>query len=108
MRDYHEADWKTFRELREVALDRYCRDVLEDVQEVASERALTHHQRFLRVYDLLRDRDRALAHAFDDVRRSRIIEQLSAIQALGLLTEEEVNRFSREVREALQRVAAIG
>ena len=46
MRDYPEADWKTFRELREVALDRYCRDVLKEVQQIASDKALTHHERF--------------------------------------------------------------
>ena len=107
MGEYPETDWRTFRELREVALDRYCRNVLKDVQQLASESALTSHERFLRLCEVVRDRNRTLAHAFDDVRRSRMIQQLSAIQALGLLTPDEMGRFSHGVRETLERAVHI-
>jgi hypothetical protein len=32
LHDFPESDWKVFRELREVALDRFCRRVLEEIE----------------------------------------------------------------------------
>jgi hypothetical protein len=102
MNDRPESDWKLFRQLREVALERYCERLLEELRQTIADTSLTHHERYLRACRLLRERDRDLAHAFDDVRRSRMIQQLTAIQALGLLTPAELDRFSVEVRQAVQ------
>ena len=82
--------------------------MLKDVQQIASDSSLSHHERFLQVCDVIGDRNRTIADAFDDVRRSRMLQQLSAIQALGLLTQDELNRFSDVVRETLERVVHSG
>jgi hypothetical protein len=47
---------------------------------------------------LLQDRDEELAHAFNDPRRSRMIVQLAAIHAYGLLESEEFARFTAGTR----------
>lgn len=68
-----ESDWKVFRELRELALDRFCRRVLDEVEDIRTDASNTHHARYLRVYRLLQERDEALALAFNDPRRSQML-----------------------------------
>lgn len=79
--DVPESDWKVFRELRELALQRFCKRVLEELERLRMNASRSHHERYLDVFELLRDRDEELAHAFNDPRRSRMIVQLAGIHA---------------------------
>ena len=97
-----ESDWKTFRELREVALQRFCERVLGEVVPIAQDSSRTHHDRYLTVFRLLQRRDEQLAHAFNDPARSRMIVQLAALQMLGLLAPHELERFTRETRSMVE------
>jgi mRNA degradation ribonuclease J1/J2 len=101
-RDFKESDWKVLRQLRPIALDRFCRRVLDEIQRVIADTSRSSHERYLEVYDLTRRRDRELADAFNDMRRSRAFVRLLNIQFHQLLTEEELGRFSPEVRESLR------
>lgn len=100
-RDIRESDWKLFRELHPGALRRFCEDVLSEITRIASDTSKTPHERYLEVFQLVRERDRKLAAAFDDKRRSTALSQLALIRSYGLLTDEEVGRFSPEARDAI-------
>lgn len=52
------------------------------------------HERYLRLYDLIRTRDKELAAAFDDFRRSTAIMQLMLMRSHNLVTPDELARFS--------------
>ena len=62
----------------------------------------TAHERFLAALELFDKRRDELVGTFDDVRRSAARRQLAAMASLGLLTEDELARFSLEVREVLR------
>jgi hypothetical protein len=94
-----ESDWKLFRELRAVALDRFCHRTLVELGRLANDGTKSHHERYLMVFELLRRRDRELADVFDNPRRSTALLQLALIQSRALLSEEEFARFSAETRE---------
>ncbi len=96
-----ESDWKLFRQLREVALDRFCKRVLDELDPLRRDTTRSHHERFLDVFDFLLRRNKALARAFDDPRRSRMIDQLAAMHAEGLLEPDEVTRFTARTRQAI-------
>ncbi len=98
-----ESDWKIFRQLHQTALDRFCRRVLSEVAELSAAPGEKAHETYLRVFKLVKQRDKELAKAFDELSRSRAFLQLLIIRALGLVTEEELARFSSETREAMQR-----
>jgi hypothetical protein len=97
-----ESDWKLFRALHPVALERFCEQVLSEVGQLASEADKSAHERYLGVYQLLRRRDKELAQAFNDLRRSTALLQLAILRARGLVTDEEFARFSPETRAVLQ------
>lgn len=100
-RDFPEADWKLFRKLTEIALQRFCEAVLAEVQETTLDTAKSAHERYLALYRLIERRDRELGEAFNNPRRSTAMMQLAAIHSRGLLEPEEVSRFSASTRETL-------
>ncbi|MCI0703179.1 MAG: peptide ABC transporter substrate-binding protein [Planctomycetia bacterium] len=97
-----EADWKLFRQLRAVALERFCQRVLLEVGQLASGSGASSHERYLEVYRLIHERDEELASAFNDPRRSTARFQLARMRALGLLTDAEYSEFSAETRNAVE------
>ncbi len=98
--DLPEGDWKHLRQVHRVALDRYCARVLEESRAVIADEAGSAHERYLRLYRLLQERDRALAAAFDDMRRSRAIDRLAGMLALEVITDEELGGFTPPTRDS--------
>ena len=93
-----ESDWKIFSELRLLALHRFSRRVLDECQQICNRKALTAHERYGKLYGLLQRRDREMAWAFDDFRRSTASIQLGIIWRHDLLTDAEMSRFGPETR----------
>ncbi len=99
--DISERDWKVFRQIHPVARDRFCEHVLSEIGRASSASGQSAHQRYLKVFELLSDKDKQLAALFDNPRRSRAREQLSMIASAGLLTDEELSRFTEETRKSI-------
>ena len=100
-----ESDWKVFRKVREPALERYCERVLDELDRISSDVSRSHHERYLDVFQFLRDRDEMLARAFDAPSRSRMLQQLAAMHALGLLEADDLARFAPDVQERIVAMA---
>jgi hypothetical protein len=93
-----ETDWKIFRQLHEVWLDRYCSKVNDETKRLLSKPGLRPYDRYLELYKFIRDKDKELGSAFDDFRRSTARLQIRIIKNLGVITDEELNRFSESTR----------
>ena len=104
-RDVPDPDWLTFRQLREVALERLCKRVVEELAVMLHDASGTYHERYLDAFRWLKERDRELAGAFDDPRRSQMFAQLAAIHGLGLLGPDELARFTAGTRTAIEALA---
>jgi hypothetical protein len=98
----NESDWRLFRQLQSTALERFCQRILSEIHHVASDVNKTSHERYLAIFKLIERRDRELADAFNDLRRSTAVRQLTCIQSHKLLTEEEMAGFSPEIRDTVQ------
>ena len=103
--EFPESDWKAFSQLRLVALERFCKRVLDEVPRIAPGTEHSYHQRYLELVRWLGERNDELAKAFDDPRRSQMLWQLAAIYAYDLLTPEEFARFTPHTRERIQLLA---
>ena len=102
MSDITERDWKIFRRLGKIALDRHCKQTLDRVEEIVHSENLSHHARYLELYKFVQDRDKLMADAFDDARRSTAVAQLVRMVSLGLVSENEMAELSEELRERVQ------
>ena len=96
-----ESDWKVFRRLHSIALERYCQRVLEEVR-IAAECRGEYHDCYRKLYRLIRERDKTMAATFDDPRRSTAFLLLCNMIAEELLTEEELKQFSLEAQERIE------
>jgi hypothetical protein len=103
MREIKESDWKVFRKLHPVAVERYCERVLAESELLHRDTSRSAHERYLALYQLFRERDKELARLFDDLRRSTALFQIAAIKGRGLFTDEEFAQFSEET----QRLVAV-
>ena len=107
-RDLPESDWRVFRKLREVALERFCERVLRELREMTADVPAPYHQRYLEVFKLVDRRDGELGRAFNNPRRSAALSQLALIRAQGLITADELAQFSSETQDAVELLAPTG
>lgn len=105
MKDIREADWKRLRDLKPLALDRFCTRVLADIERTRSDATLSSHQRYLAIYDLIQKRDKELGRIFDGLSRSSAVGKLLLMHRAGLLSEDEVATFSENIRDVVAKSA---
>jgi hypothetical protein len=106
--DFPESDWKVLRRLERVALERFCERAFGKVTALANDSSQTHHERYLKVYKLVKSQDQELGLAFDDLKRSTALWKLARMHSQGLLTEEEFGAFSEETRETVVGLLSLG
>ncbi|MBK8068914.1 MAG: peptide ABC transporter substrate-binding protein [Rhodanobacteraceae bacterium] len=97
-----EADWKHLRSLKPVVLDRLCERILNEVVRTSRAPGKSNHERYLAVYRLIQRRDREIAEAFNDMRRSTALYSILAMHRLGLFTTEEIAGFGEFVRAQIE------
>ncbi len=107
MHEISKSDWTTFKELRKLALERFCSRVLDDVARINSDDAKSKHERYLAIYRLMQERDREIDPIFDTLRRSTAVRQLCAFRSGDLVTEEELKSLSPELRERVEDIVRI-
>ena len=56
------------------------------------------YEQYLAAYKLIHKRDKELGNAFNDFRRSTAVIQLAIIRKLGVITDDELERFSESTR----------
>ena len=105
-RIFREADWKMFRQLHSIALERYCQKVLDEIAQLVADSKTTAHQRYLKIYKVIQERDRTIGEAFNDLRRSTALMRLVTIHSYGLITDDEIRGFTQETRDVISRLSA--
>ncbi len=93
-----ETDWKKFTKIKKTALDRFCESVLDETRELSDRDDLTAHERYLNIYNNIQTRDKELGRTFDGHSRSRADQQLREMYNKGLVTDEELSKFSEETQ----------
>ena len=98
MNDMRESDWKKFRKIHTLALERFCKRILDEVAEVSNASPKTFHERYLKVYALIRNRDKEIDIIFGECKRSTAIQSLAAMRLNDLVTDDEYHEISGETR----------
>lgn len=98
-----EREWRTFKEVRERALARfYDRTLAEFTKVIDPASGGSGKDRYHRLYKRVRKRDRELANAFDDFRRSTYLQQLIIMCSMNLVTDEELARFHPQTQQSVK------
>jgi adenine-specific DNA methylase len=99
-----ESDWKILRDVKTQVLERFCEQVLAEIEQVKTDRNTSFHQKYLAIYTLIQEHDADLAFIFNDLRRSTAFQRIMAMRSHKLLTETEFSRFSQETRTSIDRL----
>ncbi len=101
MSEVDESDWSWFRQVRGVALQRFCDAVLAETQAITADTSRSSHERLIAVYNLMQERNGELADGFDTPKRSSMMMQLAFFRGHKLLTDDEFFLFRRETCETV-------
>lgn len=96
-----ESDWRKFKNLRALALDRFCQGVLADAKTISEHGALSAHARYGMLYGVIHDRNKDMVHMFDYYSRSSAYSCLALIVHHDLLTDAELAILSEQALEAI-------
>lgn len=109
MHQIPERDWKVLRDIRPIALDRYCRRILNGVNLRMDRFApdADAHGQFIELYQYIREENEQVAYLFDDWRRSTSAKTMMAWAQYGLISEKEFSKFSDETRSWITRLVEI-
>jgi hypothetical protein len=102
-----ESDWKVFKQLHEVALERYFIRAVAEIERVIGEKGKSNRDRFWDTHTLIEEHRETLRRTFDDFRRSTALMQLAFICALELLKPDELARLSPEAQDYLRQLAEL-
>jgi len=92
-----ESDWKQFKKLRPLALQRYCKRVIQEVRQVLDEEVQDAHEQYLKMYKKVDEGDRKLAKLFDGgFSRSKAFIHLLMFYREDLIKDDELRRLSDE------------
>lgn len=94
--DIKETDWKKWKALRLRCIDDFCHETFSKVCKL-SEKDGPVHDRHRELYRLVTDRDTEIEQRFDPQTRSRAVVQLLSLYRDGLITDADVEKFSREL-----------
>jgi hypothetical protein len=97
-----EADWRVFRSLHPIWIDRFCKRVNGELLRALSDDSRDAYEQYRAANKLMHERDEEIANAFNDFRRSTALFQIAIIRKLGVITDEELGRFSESTRASLQ------
>ncbi len=101
MNSISEKDWKVLRSLKDEKLAKFCDAVFEKVGTIIANKGTESHKAYLELWSVMRDEDEKLGAMFDDLKRSNAVRKLGVWRHYGMLSDEELARFSDETRESV-------
>jgi hypothetical protein len=96
-----ERDWKRWRELQKIALERYCMKILNGLTKFKSGKD-TAHDRYLKLWKFLHKHDRIIGTVFNNPRRSTAYIQMHSALTEGIITRDELKEMSEQTQERIE------
>jgi hypothetical protein len=96
-----ERDWKIFRQLHPIALERFGQRAVAEIQRLTAQGGQPPMEQFWNAFEFAAAQKKRVSDLFDDYRRSTAMMKVAELRDEGLLTEAEIARFSPEFREWL-------
>lgn len=97
-----ESDWKVFKKLYPLALERFYDRAVNELQKIVAEDKMNSGDKYHKIYETVQKRDKKLAKLFDGAySRSAAFIQLISYYKEELITQKEVNQLSKENRDRI-------
>jgi hypothetical protein len=94
-----EADWKYLQNIKGELLEAICRRINKKTVAIFRSTDKTDYEKYIAVYNHIKDSDDIVAECFNDWRRSTIGQRLISMQRHKLLTEKNLEKLSEKARK---------
>ena len=91
-----ESDWKIFKEIKEKAIQLFCKNALSEYEEIIKNKSESSQETYTYLYRLVINTDKRMALLFDGHSRSKANLQLLAIRGEALADKTLLNKLSDE------------
>jgi hypothetical protein len=82
-----------------LAVNRFSKETLSNIHQIMADKETeSKHEKYLKIYKYIHQRDKILRDVFNEYRRSTAKLSILQIHNLGLFNPEEFNQFSDEVK----------
>ena len=98
-----ESDWKQFRPLRDKAMERLYGSMLQEVVRIATDESQEKWDRCLKLRKFLVEKDKEIRSKFEIHSRGQATTQLCELAAMGLVSKDELARFSEETQTEVEK-----
>ena len=98
MNNISESDWKYLRGVKDELLETLCKRINNEASQILTGPSLSRHEKFLRLFKHIMEKNEIIARCFDDWRRSNIVVKLIWLREEQLLTGKYMSRLSEETR----------
>ena len=99
--DPKESDWKTFRKIVPELRERYLRQRNPELIKILEDDDLTPTEAFWTVEERIEKEAKILRKCLDGHSRSKMVRFMRTMYAHQMLTKEDLEPFSEEVRECI-------
>lgn len=106
--DIKESDWKVFKQIHPIALERYFQHAVAGLGRIAGNDRKTNRERFWDVCERATEEQKEISELFDDYRRSTARLKLAIMRRQGWVREDEMSRFSPELQRWIKGFMELG
>jgi hypothetical protein len=99
-----ESDWKYLRDLKDKLLDTLCKRINDEASQIVNNPHLSQHEKFLRLFRHVKEKNEIVAKCFDDRRRSNLVLKMLWLREEHLLTEIHMSRLTEETGRKIAQV----
>ena len=102
-----ESDWKTFRKMVPELRERYLSRCNPELLAILRDESLTPTEQFWNVEERIGKEVKILRSCLDGHSRSKMVDYMTVMYLQGMLTDDDLQGFTEELRDRVIRLAEI-
>jgi hypothetical protein len=102
-----EADWKNYKSIVHGLRERYLSNRNKELIAILSRDSNTPTENFWNANGRMKEIERIISDCLDDHRRSRMLSNLMLMYYHQMITDDDLNGFSEEVRGCISTIVDI-
>ena len=99
-----EKDWKIIRSMKDNLLNVACSRILKRIYALIKNEEESAHEIYLQLWKTMRDEDKEISICFDDIKRSNAVFKASVWKRNGLISDDQIKRFSDETQQRIRNI----
>jgi len=104
MNQIPEKDWRLLKKIKSDKLNLACERILSEIKHEMEIKGSENHKSYLSIWKIMSNADEEIVASFDNIKRSNAIIKLSLWKRSGLLTDQELSKFTADTRDTITQI----